>query len=71
MPGYRLRLALVAAVAERDDARAAELVALGQQQAPGWDADAELARLRQARRWRRAPALLRWVARLAHGRRVR
>ncbi len=53
-PGYRLLLALAAAIAEGDDTHAAEL-----------------ARLRQARRWRRAPALVRWVARLAHGRRVR
>jgi hypothetical protein len=70
-PGYRLRLAVAAAVAEGDDAKAAELVALGQAAAPRWDGSAELARLRQARRWRRAPALVRWVGRLVHGRRVR
>jgi hypothetical protein len=67
-PGYRLRLALATAVNEHNQAKATELVALGQAQAPGWDADAELARLRRARRWRRAPALVRW---LVHERRVR
>jgi hypothetical protein len=67
-PGYRLRLALATAVNEDDQAKAAELVTLGQTQASGWDADAELARLRRARRWRRTPALVRW---LVHRRRVR
>jgi len=66
-PGYRLRLALAAAVAERDQAKVTELVALGRASAPDWDADAELRRqLRRAHRWRRTPALVRW---LAHGRR--
>ena len=68
MPGYRLRLAVAAAVAEGDDAKARELVTIGQQQAPGWGGPAELTRLRQARRWRHAPAPVRW---LAHGGRVR
>jgi hypothetical protein len=36
-PGYRLRLALAAAVHDGDLAYAAELVQLGQQCAPGWD----------------------------------
>jgi hypothetical protein len=66
-PGYRLRLALAAAVHERDTERAAELIRVGRQQAPGWDADAELRRLQRARR----PAALRWLPRLAHPRRVR
>jgi hypothetical protein len=67
VPGYRLRLALATAINEDDQAKATELVAFGQAQAPEWDGDAELARLRRARRWRRAPALVRW---LVHERRV-
>jgi hypothetical protein len=65
-PGYRLRLALATAVAERNQAKVAELIALGQASAPAWDATAELRQLRRAHRLRRAPALLRW---LAHSRR--
>jgi hypothetical protein len=53
-PGDRLRLALAAAVHEGNHAKAARLVALGRELAPGWDADAELARLRRHRR--------RWLA---------
>jgi hypothetical protein len=66
-PGYRLRLALAAAVHQHDPERTAELVALGQQHAPGWDAGTELRRLQHARR----AAILRWLVPLAHPRRVR
>jgi hypothetical protein len=48
-PGYRLRLALAAAVHDGDLAHAAELVQLGQQCAPGWDGEVELARLQRRR----------------------
>jgi hypothetical protein len=64
-PGYRLRLALAAAVHEGDLAHATELVQLGRHHAPGWDADAELRRLQHAR----LSAVLRWL--LDHPRRVR
>jgi hypothetical protein len=58
-PGYRLRLALAAAVHDGDLAHAAELVQLGQQRAPGWDGQAELARLRRHGRQLHLPRLLR------------
>jgi hypothetical protein len=66
-PGYRLRLALAAAVHEHDAERTAELLRVGRQHAPGWDADAELRRLQHARQ----PAVLGWLLRLAHTRRGR
>jgi hypothetical protein len=58
-PGYRLRLALAAAVHDGDLAHAAELVQLGQQCAPGWDGEVELARLQRRRRQRSLPRPLR------------
>jgi hypothetical protein len=58
-PGYRLRLALAAAIHDGDLAHAAELVQLGQQRAPGWDGEVELARLQRRRRQRSLPRLLR------------
>jgi hypothetical protein len=66
-PGYRLRLALAAAIHERDHQRVTELLQVGRQRAPGWDADAELRRLQHARR----PATVRWLFQIAHTRRVR
>jgi hypothetical protein len=65
-PGYRLRLALAAAVEDGDQGHALELVWQGQQHAPGWDGHRELARLHRAARHRRRPAILRWLVRLAH-----
>jgi hypothetical protein len=58
-PGYRLRLALAAAVHDADLAHAAELVQIGQQCAPGWDGEVELARLQRRRRQRFLPRPLR------------
>jgi hypothetical protein len=74
MPPQRLLLALRQAVAQRDDAKIAAVVQAGRRDAPGWDATAELARLRAIgrwRRWRRRPGFLRALARVAHLGRVR
>jgi hypothetical protein len=74
MPRQRLLLALRRAVAERDDATVAAVVQAGRRDAPGWDATAELDRLRPIRRWRRwrrQPGFLRFLARVAHLKRVR
>jgi hypothetical protein len=74
MPRQRLLLALRQAVAQRDDAKIAAVVQAGRRDAPGWDATAELARLRAIgrwRRWRRRPGFLRALARVAHLGRVR
>jgi hypothetical protein len=74
MPRQRLLLALRQAVAQRDDATIAALVQAGRRDAPGWDPTAELHRLhtvRRWRRWRRQPGFLRFLARVAHLRRVR
>jgi hypothetical protein len=74
MPRQRLLLALRIAVAQRDDATIAAIVQAGRRDAPGWDATAELARLRAIgrwRRWRRRPGFLRALARVAHLGRVR
>jgi hypothetical protein len=74
VPRQRLLLALRQAVAQRDDARVAAVVQAGRRDAPGWDATAELDRLRAVRRWRRwrrQPGFLRFLARIAHLGRVR
>ncbi len=74
MPRQRLLLALRRAVAQRDDATIAAIVHAGRRDAPGWDPTAELDRLRAVgrwRRWRRQPGFLRFLARVAHLRRVR
>jgi hypothetical protein len=73
-PRQRLLLALRRAVADRDDATIAAVVAAGRRDAPGWDPTAELNRLRAVgrwRRWRRRPAFLRFLVRVAHLGRVR
>jgi hypothetical protein len=74
MPRQRLLLALRLAVAQRDDATVAAVVQAGRHDTPGWDATAELARLRAVRhwrRWRRQPGFLRFLIRVAHLGRVR
>jgi hypothetical protein len=74
MPRQRLLLALRLAVAQRDDATVASVVQAGRRDAPGWDPAAELHPLRAVhrwRRWRRRPAFLRFLVRVAHLGRVR
>jgi hypothetical protein len=74
MPRQRLLLALRQAVAQRDDATVTAVVQAGRREAPGWDATAELDRLRAVRRWRRwrrQPGFLRFLVRVAHLGRVR
>jgi hypothetical protein len=58
-PGTRLLLQLATAVREHDPARVGDLVAVGVEQAPGWDGPAEIAALQRALRLARMPALLR------------
>jgi hypothetical protein len=73
-PRPRILLALRHAVAQRDDATVAAVVQAGRRAAPGWDATAELDRLRAVgrwRRWRRQPGFLRFLVRVAHLGRVR
>jgi len=73
-PRQRLLLALRRAVAQRDDTTIAAVVQAGRRDAPGWDPAAELDRLqpiRRWRRWRRQPAFLRFLVRVAHLGRVR
>jgi hypothetical protein len=67
-------LALRRAVADRDAATIAAVIQTGRREEPGWDPTAELHRLRAVRRWRRwrrRPSFPRWLARVAHLRRVR
>jgi hypothetical protein len=73
-PRPRLLLALRRAVAQRDHATIAAVVQAGRRDAPGWDPTAELAGRRAVgrwRRWRRHPAFLRFLVRVAHLGRVR
>jgi hypothetical protein len=73
-PRPRILLALRRAVADRDDATVAAVVAAGRHDAPGWDPTTELDRSRAVgrwRRWRRRPAFLRFLVRVAHLGRVR
>jgi hypothetical protein len=73
-PRQRLLLALRQAVAQRDQATVAAIVQVGRRDTPGWDPSTELARLqpiRRWRRWRRQPAFLRFLVRVAHLGRVR
>jgi len=74
MPRQRILLALRQAIAERDEVRIVGLVEAGRREAPGWDATAELNRLRALRRWRRwrrRPAFVGFLVRVAHLGRVR
>jgi hypothetical protein len=73
-PRPRLLLALRRAVAQHDEAIIAAVVQAGRRDAPGWDPTDELQRLRAVgrwRRWRRQPAFLRVLVRVAHLGRVR
>jgi hypothetical protein len=73
-PRPRILLALRRAVADRDDATVAAVVAAGRRDAPGWDPTTELDRSRAVgrwRRWHRRPAFLRFLVRVAHLGRVR
>jgi hypothetical protein len=73
-PRPRILLALRWAVAARDEAIIAAVIHTGQREQPDWDPTAELQRLRAVgrwRRWRRRPSFPRWLARVAHLRRVR
>jgi hypothetical protein len=73
-PRPRILLALRRAVAQRDQATIAAVVQAGRRDAPGWDPTAELDRRRAVRRWqrwRRRPAFLRFLVRVAHLGRVR
>jgi hypothetical protein len=68
-PRPRILLALRRAVAQRDQATIAAVVAAGRRDAPGWDPSGELTRGRVVghwRRWRRWPAFPRFLARVAH-----
>jgi hypothetical protein len=74
MPRQRILLALRQAIAQGDDARIATIVQAGQRDTPGWNPTAELDRLQAIgrwRRWRRRPAFLRFLVRVAHLGRVR
>jgi hypothetical protein len=73
-PRPRILLALRRAVAARDQATIAAIIQTGRREQPDWDPTAELQRLRAIgrwRRWRRRPSFPRWLARVAHLRRVR
>jgi hypothetical protein len=73
-PRPRILLALRRAVAARDHTTIAAIVQAGRREEPDWDPTAELQRLGAVgrwRRWRRRPSFPRWLARVAHLRRVR
>jgi hypothetical protein len=73
-PRPRILLALRHAVAARDAATIAAVIQTGRREQPDWDPGDELQRLRAVRRWRRwrrRPSFPRWLARVAHLRRVR
>jgi hypothetical protein len=73
-PRPRILLALRRAVADRDQASVAAVIQTGRREQPDWDPTAELQRLGAVgrwRRWRRRPSFPRWLARVAHLRRVR
>ena len=73
-PRPRILLALRQAVAARDHTTIAAIVQAGRREEPDWDPTAELQRLGAVgrwRRWRRRPSFPRWLARVAHLRRVR
>jgi hypothetical protein len=73
-PRPRILLALRRAVAARDQATIAAVIQTGRCEQPDWDPTDELQRLRAVRRWRRwrrRPSFPRWLARVAHLRRVR
>jgi hypothetical protein len=73
-PRPRILLALRRAVADRDDAIIAAVVQAGRRDAPGWDPTVDLDQgraLDRWRRWRRQPAFLRFLVRVAHLGRVR
>jgi hypothetical protein len=68
-PRARILLALRQAIADRDQATIAAVVQVGRRDAPGWDPTAELAHRRAVgrwRHWRRQPAFLRFLVRVAH-----
>jgi hypothetical protein len=66
MPRPRLLLALRRAVAQHDEATIAAIIEAGQRDAPGWDPTDELNHRRTIARWRRQPAFLRFLTRVAH-----
>jgi hypothetical protein len=73
-PRPRILLALRQAVAARDQATIAAVIQTGRREQPDWDPTDELQRLWAVgrwRRWRRRPSFPRWLARVAHLRRVR
>jgi hypothetical protein len=73
-PRPRILLALRRAVATRDQATIAAVIQTGRREEPDWDPTDELQRLEAVRRWgrwRRRPSFPRWLARVAHLRRVR
>ena len=74
-PRPRILLALRRAVAIRDHRAAIDaVIQAGQREEPDWDPTQELQHLRAVsrwRRWRRRPSFPRWLARVAHLRRVR
>jgi hypothetical protein len=73
-PRPRILLALRRAVADRDEGTIAAVVQTGRREQPDWDPTDELQRLRAVgrwRRWRRRPSFPRWLAQVAHLRRVR
>jgi hypothetical protein len=73
-PRPRILLALRRAVADRDEATIAAVIQAGRRDAPDWDPTADLDQrhaLDRWRRWRRQPAFLRFLVRVAHLGRVR
>jgi hypothetical protein len=73
-PRPRILLALRRAVAARDQATIAAVIRTGQREQSDWDPSEELQRLRAVgrwRRWRRRPGFSRWLAQVAHLKRVR
>jgi hypothetical protein len=73
-PRPRILLALRRAAAAHDQSAIAAVIHTGRCEEPDWDPTEELQRLRAVgrwRSWRRRPSFPRWLARVAHLRRVR
>jgi hypothetical protein len=73
LPRQRLLLALHQAIAHHDQTLVTAVVQAGQREQPSWDSTADLDRLQAVgrwRRWRRQPMFPRFLARIAHLRRV-
>jgi hypothetical protein len=74
LPRQRILLALRQAVAQHNQTLVAAVVQVGQREQPSWDPTPDLDRLqavRRWRRWRRQPIFPRFLARIAHLKKVR